>query len=376
LFVKMRAPLLLALVFVAVAVGAAAVADAAPSSSSSPPADLNKEAVQWFSFCRTSSSHSTRPLSAHAGVVAGCESYGYFNDAIATTGWGYLHVESKQNSESPFAAGFAEGFLTAERIAQNIVNGFASTWPPAAGETKSEVAPPADVVAWVLKQRDYVVSKTRAQPHDAYWQQAHGAYQQLHGMQLGAQLAGFNISFSDLLINSMIAEVGDVQAAVDPTYRASIDVLSMHGDLKRVKAIMFKNSHCSALIRPSPDGSDLFATHTTWTEYAQMLRIYKYYKLNLVGDVPSGNGAGGVGVHFSSYPGSTSSIDDWYTIDSGLIVTETTNNVANVSLYDLVTSSSVPTFARVQIANRMAATGQQWADIFSRENSGTYNNQW
>ena len=33
-------------------------------------------------------------------------------------------------------------------------------------------------------------------------------------------------------------------------------------------------------------------------------------------------------------------------------------------------------WVRTVVANRLAPTGSQWAEIFERHNSGTYNNQW
>ena len=33
-------------------------------------------------------------------------------------------------------------------------------------------------------------------------------------------------------------------------------------------------------------------------------------------------------------------------------------------------------WVRVMVANYLAAGGKQWSDTFSRQNGGTYNNQW
>jgi hypothetical protein len=172
-------------------------------------------------------------------------------------------------------------------------------------------------------------------------------YTQVQGIVDGCGAAGYKVSMADMLVQvpnngyrsladyysvyfvsesihllasfqNMIAEVGDIQAAINATYRADMDVLKMAREgapIKDVKAIMEKHSHCSALIRLAPDGSDMFSTHTTWTAYATMLRIYKYYGMNLLGTQ-------GTGIQFSSYPGCVSSIDDYYQISSGLIVIE------------------------------------------------------
>lgn len=57
-------------------------------------------------------------------------------------------------------------------------------------------------------------------------------------------------------------------------------------------------------------------------------------------------------------------------------MTETTNDIYNMSLYDNVQVESVPYFIRVTVANRLAQNCSQWAQTFGLYNSGTYNNQW
>lgn len=64
------------------------------------------------------------------------------------------------------------------------------------------------------------------------------------------------------------------------------------------------------------------------------------------------------------------SLDDFYLLGSGLMMTQTTNNVFNHSLYDSVTPSSLFAWQRVRLAHALAHSGQEWAEIFSRFNSG------
>ena len=80
-------------------------------------------------------------------------------------------------------------------------------------------------------------------------------------------------------------------------------------------------------------------------------------------------------VAFSSYPGSLSSVDDFYYTDSNLVVMETTNSNLNDTLYDLLNPNTLLTWVRVILANRLASSGEDWLEIFKKENSGTYNNQ-
>jgi len=124
------------------------------------------------------------------------------------------------------------------------------------------------------------------------------------------------------------------------------------------------------LVKVADDFSDLYAGHTTWTGYEEMVRLYKTYELPI--SVQQNSKV----TTFSGYPATLSSIDDYYLLDTGLMVTETTNGVMNAALYSAVVPSSVLSFIRVLIANKMASNGQEWVDVFSKFNSGTYNNQW
>lgn len=66
------------------------------------------------------------------------------------------------------------------------------------------------------------------------------------------------------------------------------------------------------------------------------------------------------------------SLDDFYILSSGLVLLQTTNSVYNKTLLQLVTSQSLLAWQRVRVANMMANDGKQWAEIFSKYNSGTW----
>jgi len=80
---------------------------------------------------------------------------------------------------------------------------------------------------------------------------------------------------------------------------------------------------------------------------------------------------------FSSYPGVLMSGDDFYLLSSGLASFETTIGNNDPDRWQYVKPwGTVMEGIRSQVANRLAATGQEWAEIFSEFNSGTYNNEW
>ncbi|KAL0612466.1 Phospholipase B-like 1 [Plecturocebus cupreus] len=55
---------------------------------------------------------------------------------------------------------------------------------------------------------------------------------------------------------------------------------------------------------------------------------------------------------------------------------QTTNSVFNKTLLEQVIPETLMAWQRVRVANMMADSGKKWADIFSKYNSGTYNNQY
>lgn len=64
------------------------------------------------------------------------------------------------------------------------------------------------------------------------------------------------------------------------------------------------------------------------------------------------------------------SLDDFYLLGSGLMMTQTSNDIFNSSLFDTVTPNSLFAWQRVRLAHSLAHTGEEWAKTFSRYNSG------
>ena len=124
-------------------------------------------------------------------------------------------------------------------------------------------------------------------------------------------------------------------------------------------------------------------------------RFLKKYNLNYHLLSTSSELVPGHTLTMSSYTATIISLDDFLTTSSGLATTETTLNIYNSSLYSNLDSSSqlfepvrlgkpkskvtspnlFPIF-RVMAANRLATNGQEWTNMMSEDNGGTYNNQW
>ncbi|KAG2448337.1 hypothetical protein HYH02_006919 [Chlamydomonas schloesseri] len=129
---------------------------------------------------------------------------------------------------------------------------------------------------------------------------------------------------------------------------------------------------CSALIKVTGDLGDLLVGHSTHDSFTAMTRIYKHYDFASLAD----DAIAARRVSFSSYPGELFSDDDFYLLSSGLMVLETTNHIYVGDVYKPLTPHCVLSWQRIRLANWMAASGEEWVDVFGRFNSGTYNNQY
>ncbi|VDO73327.1 unnamed protein product [Schistosoma mattheei] len=130
---------------------------------------------------------------------------------------------------------------------------------------------------------------------------------------------------------------------------------------------------CSALIKIVDN--NVYLSHVTWSTYSIMLRVLKHYNFpwKTVNRTDSQK-IPGFAITFSSYPTFTSSVDDFYLTSANLTITETTNNVYNDSLWNIVRNgsrNSVFTFIRGMVASRLAKTGDEWIAYFKYNNSGT-----
>lgn len=125
--------------------------------------------------------------------------------------------------------------------------------------------------------------------------------------------------------------------------------------------------HCTGLVHLADSNKELYFGHTTWESFSEMTRFWKVYDFPL-------QGAAARKISFSSYPGCVSSTDDYYLMDSGLAVTETTLNIPKDVRY--TPSGEVPDFLRIMAANRVASTGHDWVQSMSDSATGTYSSQW
>lgn len=285
---------------------------------------------------------------------------GSWEDAVNATGWAFLNVNTnpKFNDEiTSEAAGYLEGYITAERIYQNVANsGFLNPISPVRAAFLNNNS------VWMNAQLVAAHSLPVGNPTRVYWRHVKLALNQLDGLCRGYAESSFGKSHP--LTPMQIKCV---------TYSGDFDDLPDSNGFT-VRSAADENGHCSALIRLTSNNDDLYISQVTWSSVNSMLRVYKMYDFPFLLDdglstVPAKRMA------FSSYPGCLFSGDDFYQMSSGLVVQETTIGFDNESLTQFIVPTTVLEWLRNMIANRLATDGPSWVSTYSLHNSGTYNNQ-
>ena len=291
--------------------------------------------------------------------------YGMFTKKLETDGWDYLsissNIEPRYNATTKaFAMGFLEGILTRDSIFSHYINMKHNSM------FSSNNQMPEFMKKFFQNHHNYIIQMYNSFPSDIYWANAYTIFMQLKGMVDGynsVQEKDKQIDIIDFHIIASTPELDDIMNS-DIHHRKNISAMTLNEILNYIDS----RSHCSVLFKLSPDFSELYLGHNTWTSFNSMNRIFKEYRFK-AGIENSFTMA------FSSYPGALNSIDDFYVTDNDLLVTETTNEVFDESLFDKISPNSLLTWERAMIANRLATDAKSWTEIFARYNSGTYNNQ-
>eukprot|EP01006_Ploeotia_vitrea_P042310 TRINITY_DN66617_c2_g2_i1.p1 TRINITY_DN66617_c2_g2~~TRINITY_DN66617_c2_g2_i1.p1 ORF type:complete len:551 (+),score=24.45 TRINITY_DN66617_c2_g2_i1:29-1654(+) len=305
-----------------------------------------------------------------SGIDNSAIAYGWVRDDMFTTGWDTLEIASNKdfpNKDQAFAAGYAEGLLTVNRMQHHFRNSNGSHVMGSGGVCHGAQPEVDEQMAFIERQL-----KQEEQKLDNYWQQIGLLWRQAEGLLHGYNelaSASNQMTFREMYCMQAAPELGDLLRSRPSYVWPNFDSFSQQDWDKYFE----KNVHCSSLVKVTPSLSELYFGHSTWSAYQFMMRQMKTYIL------PYKNvGTASTTVIFSGYPGVLVSEDDFYVVSAGLSVIETTNSVFNSSLFrDYIhPGQQVPYWLRVATANRMAHDAADWGPIFSKYNSGTYNNQW
>ena len=294
----------------------------------------------------------------------------YIN-SYETKGWDFLTISSYSlddnkytDANKAYAMGYVEGIINNERIYQIYQNLLYYSFYSDGNKM------PENLRIFLEKNLEYMKQKSyENKDKDVYWEHVYYIYQQLLGLYDGYNSAcpeNKKLGFVDFQLVVSNADMEDAIMYADKARRPNFKNMTN----EEIIEFTSLHTHCSAMVKVANDFSDIWFGHNTWTAYGLMIRTFKEYKF-----VTNSHKEKSKVVVFSSYPGCLSSVDDFYYTDSNLVVMETTNSNLNDSLYDLLSPETLFTWVRVILANRLATSGEDWINIFKKENSGTYNNQ-
>jgi hypothetical protein len=314
--------------------------------------------------------------------------WGNYSDWIEhKSGFGVLNIKTKARDSNGAvyddtlqmkAAGFLEGMLTLPRIKNHHKN-MRSWMMGELGLNQSAEFPTvfkdfmADQDKWMRSQIATHAADRSAD--SSTWWQVGLILSQFDGLVQATEASGIN-EFEMQMLNGL-GDFFDLLPALMPS-RAP---LGRWKDMQPADLMdkVTETSRCSGLIKVTADLSEIYAGHSTFFIYPQMLRIYKHYHFELTGDADGADAdpPANMATSFSSYPGLISSIDDFYLMqDTQLVMVQTTNSVFDASLYKLVTPQSLLAWHRVRTACQIAENGADWSAVIDFHNSGTYNNQY
>merc|ERR1740129_2557946 len=359
-----------------------------------------------------------------------------YSNTVRKNGWAYLSVSSSgdasvSNDMKMYAAGFLEGFTSAQQIRDFQHNaGVLLAEEENKHHALANIKSVFDKGLRTIREKSNMNSGASlvedTAPADPWWRQARWALLQAWGTldaynRQAEGVKGKPMSMVDFIVLNSDGETPELELAYDmeesllrqsqndpsnsndgKLNSSETDVFlqrqsrherrrtpintELHAEESRAeqrdqelrqpddrkwRSIRDTSGRCSALVRLTSDSRDLMVGHTTFSDYSEMTRIFKYY------DFPLGDGVVRK-MGFSSYPGVAGSTDDYYLLDSGLVVTETTISMLTDEPYDKLDDNvtGVPDFMRIMLSNRLARNPTHWAQLMTSSATGTYSTQW
>lgn len=303
--------------------------------------------------------------------------YAEYEKKLYKNGWDFLHISSNSMTKNKFddqliaySVGYLEGYITYKRILVHYQNMKQYVFP---AQVYANSSMPQNVREYLKENNEWIRNQT-SENKDEYWFNVNLIQEQYEGMVDGynkkinekflhsQDLQEKLLSYEDFQVMNAFGDLFDI-----PSYKSQKKIEYDKFSYKKIIKYIKRHTHCSSIIKLKPDYSDIFFAHNTWFSYLALTRIFKEYRLSFKNSDNS--------VVFSGYPGTLSSVDDFYITSNQLYVAETTNPTFNSEFSNLLSPNSLLTWMRSIIANRISNDAKSWTEIFIKNNSGTYNNQ-
>ena len=346
-----------------------------------PKADRMQAQKHYLFMSRDSGRDQFKVITGPAEELGASLASGEFSTSHVVSQFAQLRIKTHNNMEGDAemmrAAGYLEGYLTAQLISDYLVNLRLYILDSGYNDTDIDL-----VYSWLLWQEAWV-RKEVGKNNSPLWSSLELVMSQINGM-----LQGYNakrkedsslppLELKHLLLLNAAGDTLDLLPML--TNKTSPDLSSLPEQHAAWTALS-TSGHCTALIKVTGDLSDILFGHVTWFTYRAMIRIYKHYDFSSLSSTQT---MINTVFSFSSYPGALTSIDDFMLVkkkDSSasrpLVIMETTNTIFDTTLYQKVNHRSLLSYQRVSAANYLAASGKEWVKLVVEHSSGTYANQY
>ncbi len=240
-------------------------------------------------------------------------------------GWACVHIEG-----GPYERGFQHGYLMAAEL-QEIMGslGYLTYWDT--GMKWDFFVEAAERMFIPYIDREFL--------------------DEIEGVAAGAQAAGVNVSWQEIL-----------------AWNGRMELLDYWwpNELKKKDAAVDRHAHdhCSAFIATGTAARNgkIVMAHNSWDEY-----VSAQYFNEIIDIVPTE----GQRIFMQTAPGYIDSFSDYFITGAGLIGTETT--IGGFKAYD---PGEAPEFFRVRKAMQYADSLDRFAEIMKKQNNGGYANSW
>ena len=238
-------------------------------------------------------------------------------------GWVYVHIEGE-----PYERGFQHGYLVAAELEEILRSlNYLTYWDT--GMKWAFFVDAAERLFVPYIDREFI--------------------EEIRGVAAGAQAAGVNVSWQEIL-----------------AWNGRMELLDYWWPNEREPKIVpgSENDHCSAFIATGSATRDgrIVMAHNTWDEYVNG----QFF--NEIIDISPTEGQR---IFMQTAPAYIDSFSDFFITSAGLVGTETT--IGGFKAYD---PNEAPEFFRVRKAMQYADNLDQFVEIMKKQNNGGYANSW
>ncbi len=325
---------------------------------------------------------------------------GEYHRSRFLTGWDKLHIKTFSGANpiiQCWTAGFIEGLLSSKEIYYYYENihVFFHGQKNVMDEIKKFYSKVDEKLKRVINEEAFEKLKnTSTENETLHWSYIACLHSQLNGLTEGYNLVADKnkkLTLLDFYLINSEGNFGDLKAfmkindmKIDPNSKfnspENLKKVYNMDNIDKIWKRILREGHCSAITKivENDDGTlDMISGHNTWSEYCEMMRTLKFMDWAFEGN----NQVVGMKprkLNYSSYPGVLFSGDDFYELESKVVLLQTTLSALNRFIYKgiLDVDKYIPEFIRIMTTNLISESGAEWAENYSSYVNHMYLTQW